>query len=49
MLETLGHTVDVAWDGSECIEQLFDANGKPLCLEGDEAHSSSSDVPDGLR
>ena len=30
MLETLGHSVSVAWDGSECIERLFDANGKPL-------------------
>ena len=27
MLQTLGHTVVLAWDGSECIEKLFDANG----------------------
>ena len=30
MLETLGHNVTAAWDGSECIECLFDPNGKPL-------------------
>ena len=36
MLETLGHSVTVAWDGSECVERLFDSNGKPLLDQNGE-------------
>ena len=35
MLETLGHTVHIAWDGSQAIEKLFDANGNPILSESD--------------
>ena len=30
MLQQLGHNVTMAWNGSECLEMLFDANGSPF-------------------
>ena len=33
MLQRMGHSVTVAWDGSECIEKLFDSNGNPVLSE----------------
>ena len=27
MLQKMGHSVSVAWNGSECLEQLFDSAG----------------------
>ena len=30
MLEKMGHQVTEAWNGSECLELLFDSSGKPL-------------------
>ena len=30
MLIKMGHSVEIAWDGSECLERLFDANGQPM-------------------
>ena len=34
MLQNMGHSVEISWDGSECLERLFDANGKPRHAEG---------------
>jgi len=30
MLQQLGHNVTMAWNGSECLEMLFDANGNAV-------------------
>ena len=30
MLENMGHIVDMAWNGSECLERLFTANGNAI-------------------
>ena len=30
MLQSMGHTVDIVWDGSECLECLFDSGGQPM-------------------
>ena len=30
MLEKMGHDVTLSWNGSECVEKLFDTNGNPM-------------------
>ena len=30
MLQKMGHSVTVAWNGSECLEQLFDSDGRVI-------------------
>jgi PAS domain S-box-containing protein len=30
MLQSMGHTVDIVWDGSECLDCLFDSGGQPM-------------------
>lgn len=41
MLESMGHTVELAWNGSECVERLFDSRGNVINAGADAASAAN--------